>query len=53
MHKHTITSLESPNEPSPNEFFILGNYTLDSFLGNFVAKTSLVLENQMQENIFE
>ena len=35
--KHIVTSLESHNEPSSNEFPILGNYTLDSYFGYFVA----------------
>jgi hypothetical protein len=37
--KHTVTDLEATNEPSSYEFPILGNYSLDSDFGNFIAMT--------------
>ena len=33
--KHTITNMEAPNEPSSMDFPILGNYSCDSYFGNF------------------
>jgi hypothetical protein len=33
--KHTVTDLEAPNEPSSNEFPVLGNYSCDFDFENF------------------
>jgi hypothetical protein len=41
--KHTITNLESHNEPSPNEFPVLENYSCESDFGNLSPCLSEVL----------
>jgi hypothetical protein len=56
--KHTMTNLEATDEPYSSKFLILGNYALNSYFGNFVAKSLLILKNQqskiiLQENIFQ
>jgi hypothetical protein len=33
--KHTITDLETPNEPASTDFPVLGNYSCDSHFGEF------------------
>jgi hypothetical protein len=33
--KHTVTNLETLNEPSSTNFPVLGNYSCDSYFGNF------------------
>jgi hypothetical protein len=38
--KHTVTDLETPNEPSSTEFPVLGNYSCDSDFGNFTPHLS-------------
>jgi hypothetical protein len=47
--KHTVTDLETPNEPSNFDFPILGNYNFDSYFGNFVVEISPIPKNQFQE----
>ena len=38
--KHTMTDIDGDNEPIMFSNSILGNYYVDSFFGNFTAKTS-------------
>jgi hypothetical protein len=44
--KHIVTDLEAPNEPSSNEFPVLGNYSCDLDFGNFSPCSSEVLFSQ-------
>ena len=43
--KYIVTELEGENEPVAYNNNIIGNYSVDSFLGNFNAHTSPFLEN--------
>ena len=45
-----MTELEGENEPVANNN-IIGNYSVDSFLGNFNAHTSPFLENSILSQI--
>jgi hypothetical protein len=51
--KHTVTDLETPNEPSSTDFPILGNYSCDSYFGNFAPLLSDVPLTQNSELIFQ
>jgi hypothetical protein len=41
--KHTVTDLETPNEPSSTDFPILGNYSCESYFRNFPPLLSMFL----------
>jgi len=45
--KYIVTELEGENEPIAYNKNIIGNYSVDSFLGNFNAHTSPFLENSV------
>jgi hypothetical protein len=51
--KHTVTNLETPNEPSFTDFPILGNYSCDSYFGNFTPLLSNVPFTQNFKLIFQ
>jgi hypothetical protein len=51
--KHTVTDLETPNEPSSTYFPILGNYSCESYFGNFAPLLSDVPLTQNYELIFQ
>jgi hypothetical protein len=51
--KHTVTDLETPNEPASTDFPILGNYSCDSHFGNFSPLLSNVPLTQNSEMIFK
>ena len=40
--KHTVTDLETSNEPTSRDFPILGNYSCDSHFGDFAPLLSIV-----------
>jgi hypothetical protein len=50
--KHTSTDLETLNEPSSTDFLILGNYSCESFFGNFSPLPSDVPLTQNSEVVF-
>lgn len=50
--KHTITTLEAPNEPIMFINNILGNYYFDTFFKDFLVEESLVPENTVSEIMF-
>jgi hypothetical protein len=51
--KHTVIDLETLNEPSSTDFPILGNYSCDSYFGNFSPLSSDVPLTQNSEIIFQ
>jgi hypothetical protein len=51
--KHTITNLETPNEPASIDFPVLGNYFCDSHFGDFAPLISIVPLTQNSEIIFQ
>ena len=51
--KHTVTDLETPNEPSSTDFPILGNYSCDSHFENFSPLLSNVPLTQNSKVIFQ
>jgi hypothetical protein len=51
--KHTVTDLETPNEPASTDFPVLGNYSYDSHFGNFSPLLSNVPFTQNSEMIFQ
>jgi hypothetical protein len=51
--KHTITDLETLNEPSSTDFPVLGNYSCDSDFGNSPPLSSDVPFTQSSEMIFQ
>jgi hypothetical protein len=51
--KHTITNLETPNEPSSIDFPVLGNYSCDSHFRNFSPLLSSVSLIQNSEIPFQ
>jgi hypothetical protein len=51
--KHTVTDLETLNEPSSTDFPVLGNYSCDSYFGNFSPLSSDVPLTQNSEMIFQ
>jgi hypothetical protein len=50
--KHIVTDLETLNEPSSTDFPVLGNYSCDSYFGNFYPLSSNVPLTQNSEMIF-
>jgi hypothetical protein len=50
--KHTVTNLETLNEPSSTDFPVLGNYSCDSYFGNFSPLSYNVPLTQNSEMIF-
>jgi hypothetical protein len=51
--KHTIIDLETLNEPSLIEFPMIGNYSCDSYFGNFSALLSDVHLTKNSEIAFQ
>jgi hypothetical protein len=51
--KHTITDLETLNEPSSTDFPVLGNYSYDSDFRNFSSLSSDVPLTQNSEMTFQ
>jgi ribonuclease HI len=51
--KHTVTDLETLNEPSSTDFPVLGNYSCDSFFGNFSPLPYDVPLTQNSEMVFQ
>jgi ribonuclease HI len=51
--KHTVTDLETPNEPTSTDFPILGNFSCDSHFGNFAPLLSNVSLTQNSEMTFQ
>jgi ribonuclease HI len=51
--KHTVTDLETPNEPTSTNFPVLGNYSCDSHFGDFSPLMSTVPLTQNSELIFQ
>jgi ribonuclease HI len=51
--KHTVTDLETPNEPASTDFPILGNYSCDSHFRNLAPLLSDVPLTQNSEMIFQ
>jgi ribonuclease HI len=51
--KHTVTDLETLNEPSSTDFPVLGNYSCDSYFGNFSPLLSDVPLTQNSEMVFQ
>jgi hypothetical protein len=51
--KHTVTDLETLNEPSSTNFPVLGNYSCDSYFGNFSPLSSNFPLTQNSEMIFQ
>jgi ribonuclease HI len=51
--KHIVTDLETPNEPLSTDFPILGNYSCESYFGNFAPLLSDVPLTQKSELIFQ
>lgn len=52
MHqKYIVTELEGENEAITYNSSIIGNYSVDSFLGNFNAHTSPYLENSVLSQV--
>jgi len=51
--KHTITDLETTNEPTSIDFPILANYSCDYNFGNFAPLLSDVSLTQSSEMIFQ
>jgi len=43
--KHFFTNLNDPNEPVMYNNLILGNYSYETFFGNFIAETSSLAES--------
>eukprot|EP00253_Pinus_taeda_P008539 PITA_08539 len=50
-HKYIVTELEGENETVAYNSSIIGNYSVDSFVGNFNAHTSPYLENSVLSQI--
>jgi hypothetical protein len=50
--KHIVTDLETLNEPSSVDFPVLGNYSCDSYFGNFSPLSYDVPLTQNSEMIF-
>jgi hypothetical protein len=51
--KHTLTDLETLNEPSSIDFPVLSNYSCDSYFGNFSPLSSDVPLTQNSKMIFQ
>ena len=51
--KHTITDLETPNEPASTDFLVLGNYSCDSHSGDFAPLLSIVSLTQKSKIVFQ
>jgi hypothetical protein len=51
--KHTVTDLDTLNEPSSRDFPVLGNYSCDSYFGNFSPFLSDVPLTQNSEIVFQ
>jgi hypothetical protein len=51
--KHTVTDLETPNEPSSMNLLILGNYSCESHFKNFSPLLSDVPLTQNYEMVFQ
>jgi len=51
--QHTVTDLETPNEPLSIEFPVLGNYSCDSDFGNFIPHLFVIPPTQKSEMTFQ
>jgi hypothetical protein len=51
--KHTVTNLETLNEPSSIDFLVLGNYSYNSYFGKISPVSSDVTLTQNSEMIFQ
>jgi hypothetical protein len=51
--KHTITDLETLNEPMSTDFLVLGNYSCDSHFEDFAPLLSNVPLTQNSEIMFQ
>jgi len=49
--KHVVTDLNEPNEPVMFNRSIMGNYSCDSFLGNYSVEISSYAESNTQYGI--
>jgi hypothetical protein len=49
--KHVVTDLNDPNEPVMFNNSILGNYSYETFFGNFTVETSSLVESNTQSGI--
>jgi hypothetical protein len=49
--KHVVTDLNDPNEPVMFNNSILGNYSYETFFGNFIVETSSLAESNTQYGI--
>jgi len=49
--KHVVMDLDDPNEPVMFNHYVLGNYSRDSFLGNYSANISSYVESNTQYEI--
>ena len=51
--KHTVTDLETLNEPSSTYFPVLGNYSYDSYFGKVSPLSSDIPLTQNSEMVFQ
>ena len=51
--KHMVTDIETLNEPSSTYFLVLGNYSYDSYFGNFSPLPSDVPLTQNYKMVFQ
>jgi hypothetical protein len=49
--KHVVTDLNDPNEPVMFNNSILGNYSYDTFFGNYTYEISSFVESNTQSEI--
>jgi len=49
--KHVAIDLNDPNEPVMFNNSILGNYSYETFFGNFTAEPSSLVESESQSKI--
>ena len=49
--KYIVNELEGENEAIAYNSSIIGNYSVDSFLGNFIAHSSPYLENSVLSQV--
>jgi hypothetical protein len=49
--KHVVTDLNDPNEPVMFNHYVLGNYSCDSFFGNYSVEISSYVESNTQSEI--
>jgi hypothetical protein len=49
--KHIVTNLRDLNEPMMFNYSILGNYSFETFFGNFTTKPSTLVESNAKSEI--